>query len=428
MLLTKNRFKSVLIAVIIVSLFFSLTNYTNSSQNIDNLAYVMAIGIDVGKISKYTISVQISTIDPADSQKSDSSKESSKKEEPSKESSSSSNYIINTVDCDSIDSAISIINSYIDKKINLSYCKVLVLSEEVAKQGVSAIVNSLINKVEIRPDCNIVVSRVSLNEFEDSSSIPEIGNTLSKYYESISSTTIGDGYNQVEKLSDFYYKLHDFFYEPSASLGSIVNSQESNSSTNPDSGSKQEASNVKNDSENFLIENNGLAVFKDDKLVGYLTNVESICHLLTTNKLNNSTISINSPFSEDEKVDLYLSTLKNTKSKVRIINGSPYIVVDYDVSLRILAFNSNTAIYSSDMISEIEEAAKKYLTEQIYNYLNKTSKELNADVAGFGKDAAINFITLNDWNNYNWLANYKNSTFKVNVKMSIKPGYVLMEE
>lgn len=425
MFLAKNRFKTILIAVIIISLLFSSKNYINSSENIDNLAYVMGIGIDVGETSKYKISIQVSTIASSNNQSESSS--GSSDSNSSSEPSSSSNYIISTIDCDSIDKAIAILNSYIDKEINLSYCKVLIVSEEIAKQGIKPLVNSLINKVEIRPDCNIIVSKVPTEEFIDSYA-PQMEETLAKYYEVISNNNTDNAYTQTVELSDFYYQLNDSFSEPYATLGHITNPEANTSNSYNTSSLDEQAKSIRNNSKELLIETSGLAVFKNDALVGYLDSIDTIAHLLTINKLNNCIISVPSPFAENENIDIYLSSLKKTKVKSKIINGSPYIAATYDVSLRILSFNNNLTILNQDMLAEIENAANQYLTNCLYNYFNKTSKEFNCDIAGIGKKAASNFRTLEEWYNYNWLDNYKNSTFKVDIKMSIKPGYVLTEE
>ncbi|MDE5830463.1 MAG: hypothetical protein K2H53_01960 [Clostridia bacterium] len=47
-------------------------------------------------------------------------------------SSSSPDTVIDTIESSSIESAISLANGYISKKLNLSHCKVLVISEQVA--------------------------------------------------------------------------------------------------------------------------------------------------------------------------------------------------------------------------------------------------------------------------------------------------------
>lgn len=48
--------------------------------------------------------------------------------------SESSDTVIDSIDCPSVEYAISLANGYISKKLNLSHCKVLVISEEVASK------------------------------------------------------------------------------------------------------------------------------------------------------------------------------------------------------------------------------------------------------------------------------------------------------
>lgn len=180
----KNFFKKFFIFVIIISLLYSVPKYSRSGQDLDDLAYVMAIGVDVGKNAKYKISLQLSTLESSATEAATKSSDNSSNSSGSSSSSSdtSSNYIINTVETDSLDSAINISNAYLNKDINLSHCKILVLSEDIAKNSVGDIVNALINKVEVRPDCNIIISKAPLGEFTGTNK-PEIGDILSKYYD-----------------------------------------------------------------------------------------------------------------------------------------------------------------------------------------------------------------------------------------------------
>ena len=167
-------FKKILIACIIISLIFSFNSYTNSGSNLDDQSYVMAIGIDVGDTSDYKISLQLSTLESSateGSMKSDKSSSGGGGEQESSSSGSTSEetskYIIYTVDSNSIDNAINIADAYLNKNIDLSHCKILLISEDVAKNGISSLVNSITNKVKIRPDCNIIISQVPQNEFEN---------------------------------------------------------------------------------------------------------------------------------------------------------------------------------------------------------------------------------------------------------------------
>ena len=426
--------KKFFIIAIIISLLSAFNEYSNSAQNIDDLSYAVAIGVDVGKTAKYRISLQLTTMESSatESAISESTQDSSGggSESSSNKSSvdTSSNYIIQTVETDSIDSALNIANSYINKTINLSHCKILLVTEEIAKQGVEPLVNSLINKVETRPDCSIIVSKIPEGEFANGKK-PKIEKLISKYYDVASNLETGRGYSETIKLNEFYLTLNDSFYQPYASLGTTYNTtkntNEQNISSNLDSQSKTLVTN----SEKESVEVMGLAVFKKDKLVGYLNANQTLSHQLISNELDFSTLNIVSPFNQNETLDIYISTFKKPKIIVNISNGSPFVKIDLYIAARIVSFNSyEINLLTEEKLNLIQNTVKKHLEDLIYNYLNTSAKEFSSDISGLGRFAVKNFKTINDWNNYNWLENFQNSTFKVNVDISIKTGNLLTQE
>ena len=133
----KNGF--IIIALLI--LVFSFTpSYT--SLSIDNLAYVVAIGIDKGEKEAYKVTFQFTT-------------------GTSNQSSEQNPSIINSVEASSLDIAINLMNAYISKELNLSHCKVIVFSEEVAVEGISDFIYTFINHAQLRPSTNIIISRTT---------------------------------------------------------------------------------------------------------------------------------------------------------------------------------------------------------------------------------------------------------------------------
>lgn len=426
-----NIINKIFIIAIILSLFSSFNNYSNSAQNIDNLSYAVAIGVDVGETARYRISFQLTTMESSATESALSAPGGSSSGSSSgsgSSSESSSNYIIQTMETDSLDSAINIANSYINKSINLSHCKILVISEEIAKNGVESIVNSLINKVETRPDCSIIVSKIPDNEFEDDKK-PKMEELLSKYYDVASNIESGRGYTETIKLNEFYLTLKDTLYQPYATLGTTYNTTKNTSDDGSQSNLDAQSKTLTSTPEKSSVEVIGLSVFKKDKLVGTLTANQTLSHQLITNKLDFSTINIPSPFNENETLDIYISTLKSPKIKVYISNGSPFVDVNIYITARMLSFNSNEiSTITEDKLIAIQESTTKFLQDQIYDYFNVTTREYNSDIAGIGRFAVKNFKTIEDWNNYNWLENYKNSTFKVNIDVSIKTGHLLTNE
>ena len=429
-----NIVKKIFIIAIIASLLSGFSEYSNSAQNIDDLSYAVAIGVDVGKTAKYRISLQLTTMESsatesAISESSGSSEGSQSSSNPVGSSSdTASNYIIQTMETDSIDSALNIANSYINKTINLSHCKILLVSEDIAKQGVEPLVNSLINKVETRPDCSIIVSKIPDNEF-DAGKKPKIEELISKYYDVASNLETGRGYSETIKLNEFYLTLNDTFYQPYASLGTTYNTTKNTNDQNVSSDLDTQSKTLITNSEKESVEVMGLAVFKKDKLAGSLIANQTLSHQLITNKLDFSTINIISPFNQNETLDIYISTFKKPNIKVDISNGSPFVQINLYVAARIISFNSyEINLLTEEKLNLIQDTVKRHLENQVYDYLNITAKEFKSDISGLGRYAAKNFRTIDDWNNYNWLENYQNSVFKVNVDTSIKTGNLLTQE
>lgn len=111
---------SIIAFIILLVIFAGAFSSSYTSHNISNLAYVLAIGIDVGEKAKMKISAQFTKSDVSS---------------PSNGSSDeSSSIILVSCEADSIYSGLNLINTYIGKEINLAHCNVVVFSEELAKQ------------------------------------------------------------------------------------------------------------------------------------------------------------------------------------------------------------------------------------------------------------------------------------------------------
>lgn len=89
--------------------------------------------------------------------------------------------------------------------------------------------------------------------------------------------------------------------------------------------------------------------------------------------------------------------------------------------------NEKSDYLDSNNVSKLEQAVNSYMENEISSYLYKISKDFNSDIDGFGKHAVKNFLTWDEWKNYNWLENFNSSFFDVKVETSVKSGYILME-
>lgn len=400
----KKYLKNIFIFIVIV-VFILAFSHSYSSLNIDNLAYVVALGIDSTDDNNLQVTFQFST--PV-----------------SIESGEKPNPINNTIISPSISNAINIMNSYLGTPISFSHCKVIIFSEQLAKQGISDEIYTLINDTQVTPSSNIVISKCDAKNYLEQTT-PELENLVSKYYESFENSSKNTGYIPDATIGDFFNDLTSRTREPYAILGGVnaESRNEENSTTNQDNLKANMTSiSGKNGSENF-----GVAVFREDTLVGELNAFESVAFLNIRNNIDRFLISIQDPENENNLLDIYMTPSNNATIKVNTSNQTPYIKINCKYTGRIYSMTQNSKYLSPEVLDSISKICNSYLETQFSNYLYKTSRELHSDINSIGNYALKNFFTTKEFEDYSWLENYKNAFFKVNVDSSVKSGMLITE-
>ncbi len=113
--------KKICLICILIVMLFSLTG-CYSNVDMDKYFYIVGLGLDTTEDGLLKVSIQIANTLLSESPKTGSG------------NSQASEYRIYSVESETIDSAITTLNNYLNKKINLSHCTVLVISEELCKQ------------------------------------------------------------------------------------------------------------------------------------------------------------------------------------------------------------------------------------------------------------------------------------------------------
>ena len=367
----KSKSLAILILIILICMFCLTGCY--SAEGLETLGYVVALGIDKGENNKIRLSLQFAILSNSSSGGGGSS-------------SQSQESTVSSVDCASIESGISLINSYISKKVNLSHCKAIVISEELAYEGISEYVFTLINDIEVRPDCNIIISRCKASDYLENSK-PTLESVSARYYEFTLNSSEYAGYTENITLADFYSDMLSTTTQAHAILGGInTDSTHKLNDSLPlyDLEGSYKADDTPIKSAN-VIENMGIAIFADDKLVGELSGMESLSHLLIVDKLESATISVPNP----NLVQLFW-----------------YISVSID---------ENFDYSKEDNLDLVEDYINSYIEQNLSSYFYRTSKEFKSDVANLGIHVIKNYTTWDDWIESDWLQNYQNAFFTVNV-------------
>ena len=381
-----NIFKKIFIIVLII-IFVSSFSASYNSLNIDNSAFAIAIGIDKSDSNKLKVTFEF--LAPS----------------PSGEGSVETTPVLNSVDCSSITNGINLMNAYLGRKVNLSHCKLIIFSEELAKEGISDEVYSLINEVQIRPSANIVVSKCNTKYYIENS-VPSLENLIPKYYEIFPNTSEYTGYTCNATIGDFFNALVCNYCSPYAILGGIDES--------PITGERE-------------TQNIGLAVFKNAELVGELNAIETICFLNLKESVDSFLVSIPDPQEANSKIDIYLTPNTTHNIDVDFVNGAPYVKMKLEFSGKIYSMSRDSQYLNIDVLNSISNSCNNYLESQFSSYLYKTSTVFESDINGLGSFALSKFSTTTEFDNYNWLNNYKNCTFDVEVNTVIDSGFLLTQ-
>ena len=409
-----NKFlKNTSIVIMCVVLLLGF-NASYTSLNIDNLAYVVAIGIDVGKNDVYKVSFQF--IPRSSEEKSESST-----------SSNGGKSVINTVEAPSLNTAINLTNSYLARKINLSHCKVIIFSEQVATYGISKEICSLINNSQARPSSNIIICKNSAERYIKDTN-PILENLITKYYELFPNSGKYTGYIYNATLGDFFNQLVSNTCEPFAILGGINSNMYSN---NNKISYSNNTGNMKSTETSFSglrgSENIGVAVFKDDKLVGELNATETLCLSIIKGEVSSFLIHVPNPKDSEKEIDLIIYPSGKRNVTVDIVNGSPYITFSEKFVGKIYSASKDKEYLNAEEIKNLSDLSNKYLENILKNYLYKTSATYGSDINDFGRYALSKFLTIDQFNEYDWKNNYKNSTFKVSVDTQVQTGFLITE-
>ncbi len=411
-------------------------------QELDNYAYVIGMGADIGSGENLNITYQIAIpLKLAGEGNNTSGKET---------------YTTYTVSAPSLYAANELVNTISSKELNLSHVKLIIYSEELAKSDLSGHLSSLISNVDIRPKTNIAICKGKAEEFFKEVA-PILESSTARYYD-----LVLDSYTYSAAIADtdlltFYTAAESLDREATAIItelkekGTITtftqnyedispedeNSQKSNSSSKSSKGgeeaggssskedSAKEGSSKEKNSEEKEAKFAGLAVFNGGKMIGEIPPSLVIAHLIVTNNLKEAIITVDDINVPDKKISLMLRQNKNCKINVDIKNDKPQITIDVFLDTHLMSSGSTTNYLKTENKDKLKKATKKEIKEMMSNYL-KITTNLNSDIAGFGRYAKKNYLTWDEFKKQNWENIFKNSDFDININIDLNISQVIM--
>ena len=434
------NFKKILIIILVIITIASIFGFHDMKKP-EHSAYVLAIGIDKAENDK--ILLTLSCLPP-----NILNKDTGVQDEEDR--------LYNTsIVASSLEEGVALAHNYMSTNLNFGHVRAVIFSEEIARGGISKYLISLTDNKMNDTNMNIYISKCNANKFIENIS-PKLETNPVLYYDIIEHAYKMSAATAPIKLIDFLRDLYDDVKTPMATYCDIVNEDsnkeksyvedsENKNSLNPSylPGNLPEKSKAK-------TQMLGLAVFKEDKMVGSLNNIETSNHLLIKNDVEFMYRSINAPISkinldkakEDTKNKLRdkenpenriqkqnLTSIQITQTrkpdiKVNIDNDVP--IININIPLNYVVVNTNTYSFNyldKKYMKKLEDTLKTNLEESMYEYLQLTQKEIGLDIDSFAKYLKEKFLTSQKYESYNWSEKYKDAKINVNFDLECRtPG------
>ncbi|MDX9871299.1 MAG: Ger(x)C family spore germination protein [Clostridia bacterium] len=399
--------KNLLLAII---LSFSLIFFTGcwGSREPDELSFVLSMGLDKGREGIVQVSFQEAI--PQDL---------------GGEGDGEATTVI-AIESASIFGALQLGNTFTTRELTLIHNRIIIISEELAKEGLEKYLNPLIRSREIRRNTFIAIARGSAYDFLKNNK-PILEKYVSRQFELILKNIALDGFSVNSTLSEITQSIKSPGREAAIAI-LAVNKEEK------DSTAQEERSNAEKAlyEESYLagevphqggnkIDIIGLAAFRGDKLAGFLNGSETRYYHMVTGKLNSSIFT----FADPEKPEEYMIVMKikkgrNPAIKVDLSGEKPVIQTDLVLEGEIMSIQSGVNYELAEDAAELQTYLEETITREVTKVLKKTQEELQSDIVGFGDYTRQYFWTWQDWVDYNWPEKYPEAEIQVRTQLAVR--------
>lgn len=133
---------------------------------------------------------------------------------------------------------------------------------------------------------------------------------------------------------------------------------------------------------NAVVILDSLAMFDDEKLIGFLPEEDTRNYLWTQNKIQNTTLSINCEKSKKATIRIVDSA---TRLHGKMKNGQPKIRVDISMESYLNGSSCGYPMDKADSYKKIEKLTEQYVQENISKTIKTVQTDYGVDIFGFGE-------------------------------------------
>jgi spore germination protein KC len=262
------------------------------------------------------------------------------------------------------------------RKLIYSHTRILVISEQVAREGITGFLDFLERSGDFRNDFNILISR----KYKASDYISTVAPV-----QKVSSIKIN---KQIEAF------LEEWGGDPNIRLTDLLSSITSNGRTpvlaavtiKGDPAKGKSVENIQRVDLDALVELDGLAVFDNKKVVGFLT-LEDARNYLWTQDLNRTSISVPCGEEDEQENEKFIDVRIVTSASS--INASykgnePKLKVKINGEAHIDGTQCSKDLTKVETFQEYEKRVNDFILTDVEGTIQKVQDEYGVDIFGFG--------------------------------------------
>lgn len=384
------------------------------AREIDDEVYAISVGVDKGVSNKVRLTIQYPTY------KSGGSDQSKKDATGAGKANAQAGSNVHTIEAPTMLEAVDMFSMSISRRVSLIHTKLVIFSEEFARDGIDGYIAGLERFRETRTSMSVLVTRGKAEDFIKDNQA-NIGESLSKSVELLLAQSNKSAFFPDAKFLDFYISLFSPYRSPIALYGGLNNFEHLKETAAVPAPIVSRKGLLPGEVPRIGVDKRelaGLAVFNGGKMEGYMDAYDTAFYLMIIGRYSSGRMSIPDKYSPNDAIVFDLHNSRYPGVKAYFKDGKPVIDLDIKLEADVYVIQSRVDYEDLSMADDLENQIETYVLEGINHVIQKTQKELKADIFGFGRWMAGNFFTIQDWESYNWLSHY--SEAKVNTKLNIK--------
>ncbi|MFZ5647643.1 MAG: Ger(x)C family spore germination protein [Bacillota bacterium] len=359
--------------ICLLLIFFLITLIPSgcwNSRELDTLSFVMALGIDKDEAeNKITLTAQI--LKPAEVKAPTGGGMSGMGG-----SGSTKGVWVATRTGKTVFDALRNFTFEADRKLFLSFTRVVVIGEEAARAGVAPLMDILQRDHEFRRNIWVLVAKGKAKDVleaeHDQEKIP------ARAIEKLIKVSAANSMVPMVNLKDFLAMMAGKSRDPFAAAIEAFEKR-------IDEGDKDQEGGEKKEKRVKRVKTGGTAVFKKDRLAGWLDNTETRGLLWILGKVRSGIIVIPAPEgSREQEISLEIIRAES-KLKPKIEDGKIYMTIEIKEEGNLGEQMAPGDPAKPEKFKLLEEKQAKVIEREVRAALEKAQQEWGVDVFGFGE-------------------------------------------